>query len=384
MAQDRAEGGSIMFDQKELSYHRIKEIKNYKVRNRYTRLNGKNSFRGEHGYGEEFLVKMIFTDQGVRGWGLAPGCPVSGKRERDEPLIGKKVSDVFDSSTGILSEEWRDYDFALHDLAGRILNIPVFRMLGAEGENPVACYDGAILMDDLSPDEKPGGLGAILDECRKDYELGYRDFKLKIGRAPKWMDWKDGLKRDIEVTRLVREYYPEAKIMVDANSVYTVEKMKEYINAVSDCHLYWIEEPFLEDREKDRQLREYLDQKMPGTWIADGEADPDVPFLISMAEEGILDVIQMDIAGYGLTNWRKLLPQLKEKKVKISPHNWGLKVKTHYTAALAAAYPYTPSIEGVLDETEGVDFTGYGLKNGKLSVPDTPGFGMGFIWGMEL
>ena len=140
----------------------------------------------------------------------------------------------------------------------------------------------------------------------------------------------------------------------------------------------------MENREDNRRLREYLNDKMPGTWIADGEADPDVPMLLSMAEEGILDVIQMDTAGYGFTKWRRLLPVLKEKRIKISPHNWGLKLKTHYCAAIAAAYADTPSIEGVLDETEGVDFSAYRLKEGKLIVPDSPGFGMELIWGEEL
>ena len=369
---------------KELAYHRIADIRTLKIRNRYTRLNGKNSFRGEHGYGGEFLVKVLTTDQGASGWGYAPGNPYSPSKEKDSLLIGKSVAEVFAPERGILDEKYEDYDFALHDLAGKILNIPVFRMLGGEGENPVPCYDGAILMDDLSPDGKPGGLGAILEECEKDYELGYRDFKLKIGRAPKWMDWKDGLKRDIEVTRMVRQYFPKAEIMVDANSAYPVEKMEEFIDAVSDCRLYWIEEPFQENRKENRRLREYLNRKMPETWIADGEARPDVPLLVSMAEEGILDVIQMDTAGYGFTKWRSLLPVIGEKKIKISPHNWGLKLKTHYCASIAAAYPYTPSIEGVLDETEGVDFSGYRLKEGRLFVPDSPGFGMDLIWGEEL
>ena len=372
------------WDGKELAYHKIEKTKTLKIRNRYTRLNGKNSFRGEHGYGEEFLVKVLVTDQGACGWGYTSGSPYHPPKEKDDLLLGKSVAELFSPDEGILEETYRDYDFALHDLAGKILNVPVFRMLGGEGENPVSCYDGAILMDDLSPDGKPGGLGAILEECEKDYELGYRDFKLKIGRAPKWMGWKEGLKRDIEVTRMVRTFYPDARIMVDANSAYPVEKMEAFIDAVSDCHLYWIEEPFVENREDNRRLREYLNDKMPGTWIADGEADPDVPMLLSMAEEGILDVIQMDTAGYGFTKWRRLLPVLKEKRIKISPHNWGLKLKTHYCAAIAAAYADTPSIEGVLDETEGVDFSAYRLKEGKLIVPDSPGFGMELIWGDEL
>lgn len=373
----------------ELAYHKIVKIRTLKVRNRYTRLNGKNAFRGEHGYGEEFLVKELWTDQGAKGWGYTSGAPWNVDKTPDARLLGKTVSDVFHPNVGVTADALLPFDFALHDLAGKILGIPVFRMLGAKTGSPVTCYDGAILLDDISPEVMSaeglsGGIEKILAECRDDYELGYRDFKLKIGRAPLWMDWKQGLKQDIEVTRKVRAQYPDAKLMVDANSVYTPELMKQYIDGVADCGLYWIEEPFIENREDDRRLKEYLREKSPGTMIADGEADPSLPLLIAMAEEGILDVLQMDIAGFGFTGWRRILPELEEKKIKISPHNWGLKIKTHYTAAIAAAYGETPAIEGVPDETEGVDFSGYRLREGKLEIPDAPGFGMELIWGMEV
>lgn len=372
------------FNVEELSYHKVVEIRTIKIRNRFTRLNGKNAFRAEHGYGEEFMIKELLTDQGAKGWGYFPGSLLNVDKSCDDFLIGRKVSEVFHPAVGVTDDSVLSFDFALHDLAGNILKLPVFRMLGAGGCNPVDCYDGAILIDDLSPDDAPRGLKGILEECEADYALGYRDFKLKIGRAPIWMDWESGIKRDIEVTRMVREFYPEAKLMVDANSVYSLENMKKYVDGVADCKLYWIEEPFIENEEDDRRLKEYLNEKSPGTMIADGEANPQIPQLISMAEKGILDVLQMDIAGFGFTKWRRLLPELAQKKIKISPHNWGLKLKTHYTASIAAAYPYTPTIEGVLDETEGINFEGYKLNKGKMCIPDAPGYGMDFIWGQEL
>lgn len=365
----------------ELSYHKIACIKTLELRNRYSRLNGKNSVRGEHGYGDNFLIKEILTDQGARGWGLYLD---SYDKEKDGMLIGRRVSDVFQFETGILGQEYFAYDFALHDLAGCILNVPVYRMLGGSEPPIVHCYDGVILMDDISPDIEPGGLSRILEECKADYELGYRDFKIKIGRAPKWMDWKKGLKEDIEVTTMIRDHYPDAKIMVDANSVYTMEKMKQYINATADCKLYWIEEPFVENYKEDLELKEYINDKSPGTMIADGEANPQLEKLLPMAEKGVIDVLQMDIASFGFTNWRKLLPKLQEHQIKISPHNWGLKIKTHYTANLAASYSYIPTIEGIIDETEGVDFSGYHLNQGRITIPDKAGFGMELIWGKEI
>ena len=51
----------------ELSYHRIEKVNTYKVRSHFPRLVGKNAFRNEHAYGDEFVVKEIFTDKGASG-----------------------------------------------------------------------------------------------------------------------------------------------------------------------------------------------------------------------------------------------------------------------------------------------------------------------------
>ncbi len=367
-----------------LSQHMIDRVQTLKIRNRYTRLNGKNSRRGEHAYGDEFAVKVLYTDQGAMGWGLTGGAFYNQDKSIDSLVLGKRVVDLIDPDTGILNDALAPFDFALHDLAGVILSMPVYRLLGNRGRNPVRCYDGAILMDDISPDSCPGGLKAVLDECRADWALGYRMFKLKIGRGPKWMPLREGIKRDIEVTRLVKEFFPESRIMVDCNDQYTPETIKEYIDQVADIGLYWIEEPFRENEMDFAILKEHLQKRSPETMIADGESWPDEELLFSLHEKKLLDVLQMDIHGWGFTKWRRTLKRAEGQNALISPHNWGFKLKTHYTAAFAAGCPLVDAIEGVVDETEGVDFSGYALENGRMFVPEQPGFGMKLIWGQEV
>lgn len=371
-----------------LKEHKIAGIKTYRIRNRYHRLNGKNSRRGEHAYGDELTAKQLFTDQGITGWGLCTSRPFwkHGKElaDMDELIMGKCVGDVFDPTYGITDNHYEGFDFALHDLAGRILGIPVYRMLGNEGTNPVSVYDGGILLDDLSPDSSPGGLKRILEECFEDYGMGYRDFKLKIGRGPKWMDLREGIKRDIEVTRMVRSYFPDARIMVDANDAYTSETIKTYIDGVADCGLYWIEEPFREDEEGLKTLREYLAYRSPSTMIADGESRFNPRQILDLAKQGLLDVVQMDIEYLGFTKWRQFVPKLAGLGVKISPHNWGFGMKTRYTASFGAGCPLMDCVEGVIDLTEGVDTSAYGLFDGKMTVPEIPGFGMDLIWAQDI
>ena len=106
--------------------------------------------------------------------------------------------------------------------------------------------------------------------------------------------------------------------------------------------------------------------------------------IVDLASKGLLDVIQMDIEYLGFTEWRKLIPMLEKIGVKISPHNWGFGLKTRYTATLGAGCPLIDLVEGVIDETEGVDTSAYGLVNGRMMVPELPGFGMKLIWGQDL
>lgn len=380
-----------MIDAKELEYHSVDKVSTYKIRSHFPRLVGKNAFRNEHAYGDEFVVKEITTDKGATGWGLASGLFYRQDMTVDQKILGKTLSSLFDIETGIRDLSLSTFDFALHDLAGNVLGVPCYEMFGNDGVSPVPTYDTLIYFDDISPDRRPGGIKRILDEVAYGYSYGYRAFKLKIGRAPRFMSWKDGLKRDIDVTRAVRENYPDCRVMVDANDAYTVDRMKEYVDAVADVGLYWIEEPFRENFEDFAALRNHLDEKSPETLIADGETEPDMNMLVEMHRRGLLGVFQMDIQGdetlghaYGLTPWRRVMPELRKIGARISPHAWGLKIKTHYAAAFCAGYPGVAYVEGVTDTTEGIDFSGYVMHNGKMHLPEKPGFGMDFFWGAEI
>ena len=371
-------------DSGELAKHKIVQVKTLKLRNRFPRLTGKNAFRTDHGYGGECIAKVLTTHLGAEGWGLYPGNFWDLDPAQDQLVLGKTVAELFSPEQGVVTEAAEPFDFALHDLAGVILNLPVHRMLGSNGSNPVCCYDTMILMDDLSPDSALRGIAQILAACQQDYELGYRDFKLKIGRAPQWMSQKDGVRRDIEAVRLVREHFPDAKLMVDANDAYTPGTIKTFIDGVADCNLFWIEEAFREDREGLRSLRDYLDERSPQTPIADGESRADIGFLLELARERLLNVLQMDIAFLGFTAWRRILPLVGEAGAIASPHCWGFGLKTNYCCSLAAVNPLMNEIEGMVDETEGVDTNAYAMCKGKKAVPDLPGFGMPLVWGLEL
>ncbi|MET0693627.1 MAG: enolase C-terminal domain-like protein, partial [Propionibacteriaceae bacterium] len=211
------------------------------------------------------------------------------------------------------------------------------------------------------------------------FAAGYRAFKLKLGRGYRWLPYDVGLQRDIEVTRLARELYPDADILVDPNDGFSLNAMSDYLAAVAEVGLFWIEEPFAERREDLVRLRELLAGAGSKALIADGEYDPRLPHLLALAADGLLDVALMDVIGFGLTAWRRVMPELQALGVRASPHAWGTPLKTLYAAQIAAGLGNVLTVEGVPGQTLGADTSGYVLADGLLTVPDAPGFGIPLV-----
>lgn len=368
---------------KVLSDHKIDRIEFLRVRARYPRLHGKNAIKSYHGFGGEVPLARITTSEGATGWGVLSE-DIATSRIAAEKAKGKKLTELFSADIGILSPDMKALDLPLHDLAGRILGISVAKMINPEAVDRVGMYDGAIYMNDIIPEDKPSGIQRVLDDCAYDIEHGHRALKIKIGRSHMWMEHDAGLARDIELVNKVHEQFQSATLLVDANDGYSVEDAINFLKGTKNVPLYWFEEPMREEEKAFRELKDYMRVHCPRTMIADGESFTNFPLLFDLAGKGLLDVWMPDVCGTGFTEWRKLMPQLAEKGYIASPHAWGYVIKTNCCAHLAAAYPQlVPCVEAVLGTTEGVDASGYVLKDGIVTVPDKPGFGMELEYAIE-
>ncbi len=376
------------FARKLLSEHRIQRIETRTLQDRDLRLVGRNARLGHHGWGGQFQIRILTTDEGAKGWGMS-----HGPDEQVKKFIGSRVSELFDIDEGT-NEDALLLDIPLHDLAGAILGVPVYALLGAKGPKRLPIYSGAIYFDDLDPEDKPRGIAGVLASCQQDHDAGYRAFKLKIGRGFKWMPKEEGIKRDIEVTRAVREKFPDCLILVDANDGYTCEEMMRYLSAVADCDLFWIEEPFLENRNDLLRLKEHMAKIGCKALIADGETRTErsekwwryggysqrhIDNLFALAEEKLVDVFVLDLGIVGFTNWRRIMPELELVGVKASPHTWGWIPRPYYVAQLAAGVGNVVVVEGISGRTEGIDYSAYKLVDGQIIVPDEPGFGLKLV-----
>lgn len=359
----------------ELSYHRISEIKFTTIKLSYPRQVGKNSQLDIHGWGPVSGIHILYTDKGAAGWGMNRGSEKQ-LTEKFEIIKGKKVSDLIIPGTGVTIPDCEGFDFSLYDLAGRILGKPVYSLLGKKKPEIHPCYTGMIYFDDLEPASAPAGPGKVLEECRFDYDYGYRQFKLKIGRGNKWMEKEQGLRRDIEITKMVRENFHDCDILVDGNNGFTAEEFIRYMDAIDGIELFWIEEPFHETVGDYEKLDTWLKNRGLDPLLADGEARPDDEVLKQLASRKILDVYLQDISGLGFTKWIGFMKEINKMGLMASPHAWGSAVKTNYIVHLCGAFKNVPTIEGVTCKSEDVDLTDYKLVNGNLVPSDKPGFGM--------
>lgn len=329
-------------------------------------------------------MAKLTTEDGISGWGqLSRGM---AEAECSRELLRKRpFTELFDSGTGIRDEKLQAYDIPLHDLAGKILGIPVCRMINPESALRAPVYDGAVYMNDIIPEDAPFGVDRVIQESIEDVRLGHTMLKVKIGRGYRWMEHDEGLARDMEIVRRIHEALPGIALMVDANDGYTLEDTLAFLEGIGDTEIFWFEEPFREEEEKNRKLKAFLSKERPGTLLADGESGTDIPLLRGLAEKKLLDVWQPDVCGYGFTKWRALMKEISRNGWLASPHAWGNVTKTHYCTHLAAAYPHhIPCVEAVLGSIEGVDIDGYCLERGTIRIPDKPGFGMELIWACDI
>ena len=332
----------------ELSYHTIKSIRFRTVQLKYPRFVGRNARLGHHGTGPSLTFCILTTDKGASGTGLMQGSRKDAE-EHFSAIQGKNVAELFAPAIGTLDANNYVFDICLHDLAGIILGKPVYAFI-SENHYPIltSCYSGMIYFDEMDPTENPVGLSKILENCLYDYNHGYRQFKVKIGRGGKWMNIDEGLKADIAVTKLIYENFPDCDILVDGNDAFTFDYFIDYLKGIEDIPLFWIEEPFRETEEDYAKLKEWcLLHGRRNTLLGDGEANPDRELNFRLGQGRILDVYLEDVLGYGFTPWRQLIPKLKGIGMMASPHSWGDFVKTCYSTHLAAAYGNIPTIEGV-------------------------------------
>lgn len=299
-----------------------------------------------------------------------------------ESLPGTPLEALFSPTEGVL-EAGRAWEFPLWDLMGQRMEQPVYKLaadvVGATVPESlrVPCYDTSLYFDDLHLDSTEEAAALIAQEAADGYALGHRAFKIKVGRGARHLPPHEGTERDIAVVKAVHEAVgPDCPLLLDANNGYTLNLAKHVLSATADCGVFWLEEAFHEDAVLYRDLKEWLTKQKLPTLIADGEGDAS-SHLLDWAREGLIDVVQYDIFGHGLTRWLQLGKLLDDWGVRSAPHHYGGHFGNYAGCHLGQAIRNFAYVEWDEATTPGLDTSAYSVNEGQVAVPDTPGFGLG-------
>ena len=356
---------------------RIVRIEQGTLESRRPRHAGSNARLGDHGLTIALSIVRLTTDDGATGFGVS-----RAPREALAALLGDRVGDAFDPARGA-TDRWLPCEYPLWDLVGRLSGRPVYALAAAvnEREAPatlrVPCYDTSLYFDDLHLEDEGEAAALIADEAREGYGRGHRAFKIKVGRGARHLPLDEGTRRDIAVIRAVREAVGATPpILLDANNGYNLNLAKRVLRETADCGVRWLEEAFHEDPILYRDLRDWLATEGLPIWIADGEGDA-APRLLDWARDGLIDVVQYDIFSYGFTPWLATGRQLDAWGRRSAPHHYGRHYGNFAAGHLAAAIEGFTYVEWDEATCPALDTGAYRVDEGWVTLPDTPGFGLG-------
>lgn len=193
-------------------------------------------------------------------------------------------------------------DAALWDLKARLLDLPLFLLLGLAHENVPVYGSGGFTS--YSIDQLQEQLGNWVAE-------GIPRVKMKIGTHPA---------DDRARVRAARQAIgTDAELFVDANGAYGRKQALAQAEAFAELGVTWFEEPVSSD-DLDG-LRLLRDRAPPGMNIAAGEYGYDLPYFRRMLAAGAVDVLQADASRcLGITGFLQVVPLCQARSLTLSAH----------------------------------------------------------------
>jgi len=350
---------------------RIRRIEWGRLTGRRPRAAGSNARLGPHGIDVRPGIARVTDSDGLTGFGWSWVRP-----DAAQALIGRPVAEGFTAERGA-SGPFAAVEYALWDMAGRREGRPVHALLGSTGALSVPCYDTSLYFDDLDLADDDAAADRIAGEARQGWARGHRAFKIKVGRGARHMPPREGMRRDVAVVRAVRAAVgPEARLMADANNGFNLNLAKRFLAETADCRLHWLEEPFHEDPVLLEDLQGWLRAEGLTTLLADGEGAA-APALMEWVRRGLVNVVQYDILSPGFSRWLEIGGACDAAGAQSAPHHYGALYGNYASGHLAAAIPGFAAVEWDEATAEGLDASAYRIRDGRVCLPDLPGFGLG-------
>ena len=252
-------------------------------------------------------------------------------------------------------------DIAIWDLRGKILGMPIFRMLGGTNR--------------LIPTYASGGwlswsLDKTIDIVKTWVEQGYFIIKIKVG-----IEGGRNLIGDAKRVESIRKAIgDDVGLILDANGVWTSPDAIRFAHMVRDCNILVYEEPCCADDIPGlRRVRE-----MTGLAVGTGENEYTKYGIRDLVLGEAVDVVQMDIGRTGgFTEMLKVAAITEAWNLKLAPHAWEA-ISAHLLSAVSNGLFLEK-----LDSTQELIFKkaveNFPIpQNGLYEIPDLPGLGLNF------
>ncbi len=207
----------------------------------------------------ESLIIKIETDEGYEGYGeAAPFAPVTGETPEGclavlkmfrqgligmNPLDIEKIHVMMDSLVHANGSAKCAVDIALHDIKGKVMHQPLYRVLGG--------YQNIVQNDITIGINTPEKMAETASHYVKD--LGYRILKIKVGINPE---------EDLRALKLIRQAVGEdIRLRVDANQGYDISRAMYALEGFKTCGVEAVEQCL---PDWDLEGAAYLRQKVSG------------------------------------------------------------------------------------------------------------------------
>lgn len=330
------------------------------------------------------LIVEVEADNGVKGYAISTGGIIGCfivEKHLNRFIEGKCVSDIklihdqmlnatmyYSGSGGVVMNTISCVDLALHDLYAKILDIPVYKLLGGAVRDKIQFY----------------ATGSRPDVAK---EMGFIGGKMPTHFGPH--DGDEGIKKDAEMIADMRTKVGENFwLMLDCWMSQDVNYAIKLAWACKESNLKWIEESLPPQQyEGYRELK----KKVPaGMMVTTGEHHGTLQSFRTLSETGV-DIMQPDVGWCGgITTLCEIAAIAKARGQLVVPH--GSSVYSHHAVITFTNTPFSeflmtssdclslrPQFDPVL-LNEPVPVNGVITKE----MLDKPGFGVEINWNLDI
>ncbi len=339
-----------------------------------------------------WTLVRVYTDAGVTGTGEAYwGAGVPELIERMTPFIlGENPLDIDrlyehlvqkmsgeGSVEGVTVTAISGIELALHDLAGKLLGVPAYQLLGGKYRDSVRVYCDCHTESEADPE-------ACADEAERVVEeLGYDALKFDLD-VPSGHQ-KDRANRHLRpaeirhkvdiVERVTERVRDRADVAFDCHWTFSGGSAKRLAAELEEYDVWWLEDPV--PPENLSVQKDVTDSTL--TPIAAGENRYRVTEQRRLLEDGAVDIIAPDLPKVGgMRETRKIADVANQYYVPVAMHNVSSPIGTMASAQVGAAIPNTLAIEyhsyelGWWSDLVEEDI----IMEGRIEIPERPGLGV--------